>query len=73
MKDGFTVWSEEAPPPGVLLKIYCAVKRCIYEKLYTREEVEAWAERDSFPDDPVDWSMVGWKLTGIAKMQLEGA
>ena len=71
MRDGFTCWAHKVPPTGALLKIYCDVKNIVYSKVYTREEIEAW-DRLS-PDDPVDWNKVGWKLTGIARMQLEGA
>lgn len=66
MKNGFTRWSDQTPPAGVPLKIYCAVKNCLYSKPFTREELEAWAKAEE-DIEATDWTKVGWALTGIAK------
>jgi len=68
MPDGFIQWNHQAPPSGVPLKIYCRIKKHIYSRLFTREEIEAWVSDD---EESVQWEHVGWMLTGIAKMKLE--
>jgi hypothetical protein len=67
-RNGFVPWDMCPPPPGVPLVVYCAVKERVYSKSFTREEIEAWGKEDQ--SEPVKWSQVGWRLTGIAKEML---
>jgi hypothetical protein len=69
MRNGFTRWSEVTPPAGVPLKIYCGIKHHVYSRIFTREELEAWASTEA-DTETVNWSQVGWALTGIAKEML---
>lgn len=69
MKDGFTKWSNIAPPAGVPLKIYCGAKQWVYSKTFTREEIEAWVCAEAEIELP-NWDRIGWALTGIAKEML---
>lgn len=66
---GWFRWSDNPPPFGVPLKIFCGIKRNTYHRSFTREELEAWAAKDA-DIEPVDWTAVGWNLTGIAKEML---
>ena len=66
----FIRWTEKPPPFDVPLQIYCGVKDYIYHQAYTRQELEAWCKQDQ-DIEPVNWSRVGWRLTGIAKEMIQ--
>ena len=66
MRKDFIPWTEQLPPSNVPLQIYCEVKNFIYPQAYTRQEIEAWS-KVAEEIDAVNWSCVGWRLTGVAK------
>ena len=66
MRKDFIPWTEQLPPSNVPLQIYCEVKNFIYPQAYTRQEIEAWS-KVAEEIDAVNWSCVGWRLTGVPK------